>query len=74
MATTINVLCYKSKTLKNGEHPLKLCICKDVFFTHKETPKVFCLNFWGHFILLIVFFLWVYLYDSYSISASSSFV
>jgi len=29
MATTINVLCYKSKTLKNGEHPLMLCICKD---------------------------------------------
>lgn len=22
MATTINVLCYKSKTVKNGEHPL----------------------------------------------------
>ena len=29
MATTINVLCYRSKTLKNGEHPLMLCICKD---------------------------------------------
>ena len=29
MATTINVLCYKSKTLKNGEHPLMLCIYKD---------------------------------------------
>ena len=29
MATTINVLCYRSKTLKNGEHPLILCICKD---------------------------------------------
>ena len=29
MATTINVLCYKSKTLKNGEHPLMVCICKD---------------------------------------------
>ena len=29
MATTINVQCYKSKTLKNGEHPLMLCICKD---------------------------------------------
>ena len=20
-----------------------------MFFAHKETPKVFCLNFWGHF-------------------------
>ena len=29
MATTVNILCYKSKTLSNGEHPLMLCICKD---------------------------------------------
>lgn len=29
MATTINVLCYKSKTLSNGEHPLMIRICKD---------------------------------------------
>jgi integrase len=29
MATTVNVVCYKWKTLKNGEHPLMLCICKD---------------------------------------------
>lgn len=29
MNATVNVLCYKSKTLKNGEHPLMLCICKD---------------------------------------------
>lgn len=29
MATTINVLCYKSKTLNNGEHPLMIRICKD---------------------------------------------
>ena len=24
MATTVNVLCYKSKTLSNGEHPLMM--------------------------------------------------
>ena len=24
MATTVNVLCYKSKTLSNGEHPLMI--------------------------------------------------
>lgn len=29
MGTTVNVLCYKSKTLSNGEHPLMICVCKD---------------------------------------------
>jgi len=29
MNATVNVLCYKSKTLSNGEHPLMLRICKD---------------------------------------------
>ena len=29
MKTTVNVLCYKSKTLKNGEHPLMVCVCKN---------------------------------------------
>lgn len=29
MSTTINVVCYKSKTLANGECPLMLCICKE---------------------------------------------
>ena len=29
MKATVNVLCYKSKTLKNGEHPLMICLCKD---------------------------------------------
>lgn len=29
MSETIKVLCYKPKTLSNGEHPLMLCICKD---------------------------------------------
>lgn len=29
MSTTVNVLCYKSKVLSNGESPLILCICKD---------------------------------------------
>ena len=27
--TSVSVVCYKSKTLANGEHPLLLCICKD---------------------------------------------
>lgn len=29
MKATVNVLCYKSKTLKNGEHPLMICVCKE---------------------------------------------
>jgi hypothetical protein len=28
MNATVNVLCYRSKTLSNGEHPLMLRICK----------------------------------------------
>ena len=29
MSETINALCYKSKTLSNGEHPLMIRVCKD---------------------------------------------
>lgn len=29
MSTTVNVLCYKSKTLANGEHPLMIRVSKD---------------------------------------------
>lgn len=29
MNTGINILCYKSKTLANGEHPLMFRVCKD---------------------------------------------
>ena len=29
MNATINILCFKSKTLANGEHPLMICICKN---------------------------------------------
>lgn len=29
MNATVNILCYKSKTLSNGEHPLVIRICKD---------------------------------------------
>lgn len=29
MSCTVNVLCYKSKTLLNGEHPLMVCISKE---------------------------------------------
>lgn len=29
MDATVKVLCYKSKTLADGKHPLMVCICKD---------------------------------------------
>ena len=29
MNATITVVCYKSKTLKNGESPIMLRVCKD---------------------------------------------
>lgn len=29
MKATVNILCYKSKTLANGEHPLMIRVCKD---------------------------------------------
>ncbi|BEG99828.1 site-specific integrase [Bacteroides sedimenti] len=29
MSVTVNVLCYKSKTLSNGENPLMIRVCKD---------------------------------------------
>ena len=29
MIAGINILCYKSKTLSNGEHPLMIRVCKD---------------------------------------------
>ena len=28
MKATVNVLCYKSKILRNGEHPIMLRVCK----------------------------------------------
>ncbi|WP_455641869.1 Arm DNA-binding domain-containing protein [Parabacteroides johnsonii] len=29
MSTTVNVVCYKSKVLKNNELPLMIRVCKD---------------------------------------------
>ena len=28
MNATVNIICYKQKTLKNGEHPLMIRVCK----------------------------------------------
>ncbi len=29
MSATIEIVCFKSKTLANGEHPLMIRVCKD---------------------------------------------
>ena len=29
MNATVNIICYKQKTLKNGEHPLMIRVAKD---------------------------------------------
>ena len=59
MNATVNVLCYKSKKLSNGEHPLMLCVTKDrkrryqslgisvnpkYWDFEKERPKANCPN------------------------------
>jgi integrase len=36
MNATVNVLCYKSKTLSNGEHPLMIRVCKNGKKTYKS--------------------------------------
>lgn len=36
MNASVNVLCYKSKTLSNGENPLMICVCKDGKRTYKS--------------------------------------
>lgn len=36
MNTTVNVLCYKSKTLSNGENPLMICVSKNGKRTYKS--------------------------------------
>ena len=50
MAITVNIVCYKWKTLSNGEHPLMLCICKDmaVYYVilHYRWHRIVCSGGW----------------------------
>ena len=36
MSTAVNVVCYKSKTLSNGENPLMIRVCKDRKIKYKS--------------------------------------
>ena len=47
MATTIRVVCYKSKTLSNGEHPIMVRICKDGKKKYVSVGISVKLEFWN---------------------------
>ena len=46
MNATVNVICYKSKTLKNGEHPLMIRVCKDNKVKYKSIGLSVKLEYW----------------------------
>ena len=46
MSATVNIICYKSKTLKNGEHPLMVRICKDNKTKYQSLGLSVKLEFW----------------------------
>jgi len=46
MNATVNVLCYRSKTLANGEHPIMLRICKDGKKKYKSLKISVDTKFW----------------------------
>jgi hypothetical protein len=46
MNATVNVLCYKSKVLSNGEHPIMLIICKDGKKKYKSLKISVDAKFW----------------------------
>ena len=53
MSETIKVLCYKSKTLSNGEHPLMLCVCKDRKRKFQSLGISIKAELWGQRIFLV---------------------
>ena len=46
MSTTVNVLCYKSKVLSNGESPLMIRVCKDGKRKYKSLEMSVNPQFW----------------------------
>lgn len=47
MNVTANILCYKSKTLSNGEHPLMIRVCKDGKKKYKSLGVSVNPKFWN---------------------------
>ena len=46
MSCTVNVLCYKSKILSNGEHPLMICVSKNGKRKYQSLGVSIHPNFW----------------------------
>ena len=47
MNITANIVCYKSKTLSNGEHPLMIRVCKDGKKKYKSLGVSVNPKFWN---------------------------
>ena len=47
MNVTANIVCYKSKTLSNGEHPLMIRVCKDGKKKYKSLGVSVNPKFWN---------------------------
>ena len=43
MSTTVNVVCYKSKVLKNYDSPLMIRVCKDRKMKYRVKPNFRCI-------------------------------
>ncbi|NDW08420.1 hypothetical protein D0T56_01930 [Dysgonomonas sp. 520] len=67
----VNILCYKSKTLANGEHPLMLCVTKDRKRKYKSLGISVNPKFWD-FELIYSVFIFFHVEIAQSLSASSS--
>ena len=46
MNTTINIICYKQKTLANGEHPIMIRVCKEGKKKYKSIGISILPQFW----------------------------
>ena len=56
MDATISVVCYKSKTLSNGEHPLMLRISKDGKKKYRLSGNFWLLSFKISYLCLPLFY------------------
>ena len=49
MNVAANIVCYKSKTLSNGEHPLMIRVCKDGKKKYKDFRICHTLGYKFHY-------------------------
>jgi len=56
MNATVNIICYKQKTLKNGEHPLMIRVCKNRKVKYKSLGiSVFNIKILNHSFVIACF-------------------